>query len=61
MFTNKRAKFKREKTSNYFKTQSTNVLWSITQNRMKRRHDARDRPQKILKIKKSEVKEKTCK
>ena len=38
----KSKKCKREKTSSYFKSiQNTNVLWSKTQNRMNRRHDAR--------------------
>ena len=38
----KSEKCKREKTSSYFKSiQNTNVLWSKTQNRMNRRHDAR--------------------
>ena len=41
-FENKRAKYKKQKTQICFKSfQNTNVLWSKTQNRMNRRHDAR--------------------
>ena len=41
-FENKRAECKRQKTQICFKSiQNTNVLWSKTQNRMNRRHDAR--------------------
>ena len=41
-FENKRAKCKKQKTQICFKSiQNTNVLWSRTQNRMNRRHDAR--------------------